>query len=110
PLRAERRVRSVLCALQDSTVPLRFVPDVFGAQLLNHKVNIVAGLPVIDLFPSPMVGMNRVLKAVEDRVLVLIILLLLSPLLLILVLGVKLSSPGPVIFRQRRHGWDGKPF
>lgn len=110
PLQAEQRIKNVLHALRDTTVPLRFVPDVFGAHLLNHEVSTVAGLLVVDLFPSPLVGMNRVLKAAEDRVLAFVLLLLLSPLLLVLAIGVKLSSPGPVIFRQQRHGWGGKPF
>jgi undecaprenyl-phosphate glucose phosphotransferase len=109
-LRVEQHVRSVLYALRDSTVPVRFVPDVFGVHLLNYNVTTVAGFPVLDLLPSPMVGMNRVLKAIEDRVLALVILLLLTPLLVMLAIGVRLSSPGPIIFRQRRHGWDGQPF
>jgi putative colanic acid biosynthesis UDP-glucose lipid carrier transferase len=110
PLRAERRVRNILYALRDSAVSLRFVPDVFGAHVLNQRVNIVGGLPVIDLLPSPMVGINRVLKALEDRVLALVVLLTVSPLLVLLAIGVKLSSCGPIFFRQQRHGWDGKPF
>ena len=59
---------------------------------------------------SPMVGMNRVLKAVEDRVLAALVLTLASPVMLVIALGVKLSSAGPVLFRQRRHGWDGNPI
>ena len=55
-------------------------------------------------------GINRFVKAIEDRTLALLLLLLVSPLLLVLGIGVKLSSPGPVLFRQRRTGWDGKPF
>lgn len=105
-----RHVRSVLHALRDSTVPLRFVPDVFGVDFLNYNLSTVAGLPVLDLLPSPMVGVNRILKAIEDRGLALVLLFLLTPLLVILAIGVKLSSPGPIIFRQRRHGWDGQPF
>ena len=57
-----------------------------------------------------MEGFNRVVKAVEDRVVSLTILLLISPLLLLLAIGVKLSSPGPVFFRQQRNGWNGKPI
>jgi putative colanic acid biosynthesis UDP-glucose lipid carrier transferase len=110
PLRAEIRVRRIIYALRDSTVALRFVPDIFGAHVLKQKINSVAGLPVVDLIPSPMVGINRVLKAIEDRVLALVILVVISPLLILLAIGAKLSSPGPIIFRQRRHGWDGTPF
>jgi Undecaprenyl-phosphate glucose phosphotransferase len=108
--RVHHTVKSVFHALRDSTVPLRFVPDVFGADFLNYNLTTVAGLPVLDLLSSPMVGVNRLLKAIEDRGLALIILVLLAPLLVLLALGVKLSSAGPIIFRQRRHGWDGQPF
>jgi putative colanic acid biosynthesis UDP-glucose lipid carrier transferase len=110
PLRSERRIRSILHTLRDSMVSLRFVPAMFGAHVLRQKVNIVAGLPVMDLFPSPMVGINRILKAIEDRVLALVMLVLTAPLLMLVAIGVKLSSPGPIIFRQQRHGWDGQPF
>jgi putative colanic acid biosynthesis UDP-glucose lipid carrier transferase len=57
-----------------------------------------------------MVGINRILKAIEDRVLALVMLVLTAPLLMLVAIGVKLSSPGPIIFRQQRHGWDGQPF
>ena len=110
PLRAEARMREVLQMLRHSTVNVRLVPDIFGFHLLNHSVTEVAGVPVLDLRSSPMQGMNRVVKAVEDRVLAALILLLISPLMILIAAGVKLSSPGPVLFKQKRHGWDGKPI
>jgi Undecaprenyl-phosphate glucose phosphotransferase len=67
-------------------------------------------MPVLDLSVSPLTGLNRVLKALEDYVLAALLLVLASPLLLGIAVGVKLRSPGPVIFRQLRHGWDGRPF
>ena len=108
PLKAEDRVKEVLYDLRHNMATIRFVPGVFGFRLLNHSVSDVAGMAVLDLSTSPMVGLNRVIKAVEDRVLALLILLLISPLLVLIALGVKLTSPGPVIFKQQRHGWDGK--
>ncbi len=110
PLRAEKRMQEILQMLRHSTVKIRLVPDIFGFHLLNHSITEVAGVPVLDLRASPMEGMNRLIKAVEDRVLALIILVLISPLLLVIAIGVKLSSPGPVLFKQKRHGWDGKPI
>jgi putative colanic acid biosynthesis UDP-glucose lipid carrier transferase len=110
PLRAEKRVKEILYDLRHSTATIRFVPDIFGFRLLNHSVTDVAGIAVLDLSASPMVGLNRLVKAIEDRVLALFILILISPLMVAIALGVKLSSPGPVLFKQRRHGWDGKPI
>ncbi len=108
PLRAESRVKEVLHALRHSTVTIRFIPDIFSFRLLNHSVTEIAGIPILDLNATPMVGINRLVKAVEDRILGLLILTLISPLLAIIAIGVKFSSPGPIIFKQRRHGWDGK--
>jgi putative colanic acid biosynthesis UDP-glucose lipid carrier transferase len=110
PLKAEERVKEILHELRHSTLTIRYMPDIFGFQLLNHSITEIAGLPIIDLSITPMVGVNRVVKALEDRILSLFILVLVSPLLLIIATGVKLSSPGPVLFKQVRHGWDGKPI
>lgn len=110
PLRAEERVKEILYDLRHSTVTIRFVPGIFGYRLLNHSVTDVAGMAVLDLSTSPMVGLNRIIKAIEDRVLALFILILISPLLVVIAVGVKFSSSGPVLFKQRRHGWDGKPI
>lgn len=110
PLAAESRVRTALEQLRHSTLNVRYVPDIFGFSLLNHSVSEIAGMPVLDLNVSPMDGPNRIVKAIEDRVLALLILILVSPLMLFIALGVKLSSKGPIIFKQLRHGWDGKPI
>jgi Undecaprenyl-phosphate glucose phosphotransferase len=110
PLKDEENVKYLLHELRHSTVDIRFIPDIFGFRLLNHSVMDVAGFPVLNLTATPMVGVNRLIKALEDRVLALVILFLISPLLLVIALGVKASSPGPVLFKQRRLGWDGKPI
>lgn len=68
------------------------------------------GVPVVPLYDTPLSGVNRLLKRAEDIVLATLILLLISPVLCCIALAVKLSSPGPVIFRQTRYGMDGKPI
>lgn len=108
PLRAESRVKSILYALRHQTVNIRFVLDIFGLDLVNHSVSEVAGVPVLNIQSSPMVGINRAIKALEDRVLASIILLLISPVMLCIALGIKLTSKGPILFKQSRLGWDGK--
>ncbi len=110
PLRAEEKLQEILHALRYCTANIRYFPDLFGVRLLNHGLTEIAGLAAIDLTVTPLSGINRFLKACEDRILAAVILILLSPLMLAIAIGVKLSSPGPVLFRQHRHGWDGRPF
>jgi putative colanic acid biosynthesis UDP-glucose lipid carrier transferase len=102
PLRAEARIREVLTLLRDHAVEVRFVPDIYSFHLLNHSVTEVAGLPVISLTETPMSGINRVVKAIEDYTLAMILVALTSPLMLAIAAGVKLSSRGPVLYRQQR--------
>jgi putative colanic acid biosynthesis UDP-glucose lipid carrier transferase len=65
------------------------------------------GVPVVSLLESPFVGLNGLVKRLTDIVLASLILILIAPVLLVVAIGVKLGSPGPVIFRQRRNGLDG---
>jgi putative colanic acid biosynthesis UDP-glucose lipid carrier transferase len=108
PLNAEARVKAILYELRHHTITTRFVLDIFGLDLLNHSITDVAGFPVLNIRSSPMTGMNRLIKAIEDRVLAAIILLFISPILLLVAIGVKLSSKGPIFFKQQRLGWDGR--
>lgn len=108
PLRAEARVKGILHELRHHTITTRFVLDIFGLDLLNHSITDVAGFPVLNIRSTPMIGMNRLVKAIEDRLLAAIILIFISPLLVLIALGVKFSSKGPVFFKQKRLGWDGR--
>jgi putative colanic acid biosysnthesis UDP-glucose lipid carrier transferase len=108
PLSAEQRVKKLLHELRHETVTIRMVLDIFGFGLLKSSMTDLAGFPALNLSATPMVGLNRVVKAIEDRVLALIILILISPLLLLIALSVKCTSKGPVFFKQLRHGWDGR--
>lgn len=108
PLRAEARVREALDLLRHSTVNIRFVPDFFSFRLLNHRVSEVVGFPMLDISTTPMTGLNRLIKAVEDRGLALLMLFFFSPLMVLIAIGVRLSGPGPILFKQTRLGWDGR--
>lgn len=110
PLSAEDRIKSILHELRHLTVTTRLVLDIFGLDLLNHSIAHLAGFPVLNIRGTPMTGVNRFTKAVEDRVLASLILLCISPLLLLIAIAVKCSSPGPIFYRQKRISWNGKEF
>jgi putative colanic acid biosynthesis UDP-glucose lipid carrier transferase len=110
PLRAEARIREILTLLREHPVEIRFVPDIYSFHLLNHSLTEVAGLPVISLTETPMSGINRIVKAIEDYALASLLLMVASPLMVLIALGVKLSSPGPVFYRQDRVTWNGERF
>ena len=110
PLSDETAIKNALHALRHSTAAIRFAPDMFTLRLINHGVSDVLGVPMFDLSTSPMTGMNQLVKWLEDKVLSSLILLLISPIMILLALGVKLTSKGPVFYRQERVGLNGKPF
>lgn len=110
PLRSEKRMKELLHEIRFYTVNIKLVPDIFGFSLMNHSITEIAGLPVVNISKSPMDGANSVLKRVEDVFIALTILLIVSPLMLVLAIGVKFSSSGPVFYRQERVSWNGGRF
>ncbi len=110
PHSEEKTIRQVISALEGSATEIRYVPDIFEYQLMHHSLTEIAGVPVVNISYSAIDGMNEVIKNVEDYALSFILFLLSSPLMLILAIGVKMSSPGPILYRQRRVGWNGKNF
>ncbi len=108
PLKEEDKVKQILKELMDTTVNIRLVPDIFGFSLLNHSITEIAGLPVIELTSSPMNTGNSLIKSIEDKVVASLILILISPIMLLVAIGVKMSSSGPVFFKQRRYGLSGE--
>ncbi len=108
PMASQPRIVRLLEDLRDTTVSIYFVPDIFVFDLIQARVGSIGGLPVVAVCETPFRGVNGVAKRISDFVLALLILLLISPLMLAIALGVKLSSPGPILFKQRRYGLDGK--
>lgn len=106
----EAQIKKLVRDLSDTTCSVMLIPDVFTFNILHSRTDEVNGVPVVPLFDTPLSGINRVLKRVEDIVLSALILLLISPVLACIALAVKMTSPGPVIFRQTRYGMDGKPI
>lgn len=110
PMWDQKKISYALSELKNSTADIKLVPDLFGLHLLNHSVEEIAGLPVLTLQQTPLQGAARVIKSIEDKVLAALILVLISPLMLAISIAVKLSSPGPVFYRQERVSWNNKKF
>jgi putative colanic acid biosynthesis UDP-glucose lipid carrier transferase len=108
PMRAQRRIEQLIAELADTTATVYLVPDVFMSDLMSARWINVRGIPAVGVYETPFAGTNRVLKRAEDLVLgALLTLVGLLPMVPI-ALAVRLSSPGPVLFKQRRYGIDGK--
>jgi putative colanic acid biosynthesis UDP-glucose lipid carrier transferase len=78
------------------------------ADLIQARIDEIDGMPIVAMCETPFSGYNGFIKGISDKVIASIILCLVFPLLIILAIGVKLSSPGPILFRQRRYGLDGQ--
>lgn len=110
PLGESDLIENLYFQLLDRHVSVHWVPDIFSLLLVNHSVREIAGLPVLTLSETPLTGTRLLLKALEDRILGLLILMVISPVLLIIAAAIKLDSQGPVFFRQARMGWSGRVF
>jgi Undecaprenyl-phosphate glucose phosphotransferase len=108
PWDAEERVLACLRRLRPLPVDVRLCPDLIGFHLSHRGVTHLAGIPLLNVFDRPLPGWAYLAKAVEDRVLAALILLLVAPLMLTVAVGVKLSSKGPVLYRQKRYGLNNE--
>ena len=108
PLGEQRRMRALLAQLQNSTASIYVVPDVSGVAVIQGRLQQLEGIPLVGISDTPFTGTDRLVKRASDIVLASVILLLIWPVLLAVAAGVRASSPGPVLFRQRRHGLDGR--
>ncbi len=108
PMRAESRIRWLLDQLSDTTVSAYIVPDFFVFELLHSRWNTIGGLPAVSVFETPLYGVDGWTKRLFDVTAASVGLLFISPIMLVCAGLVKISSPGPVFFRQRRYGLDGR--
>jgi putative colanic acid biosynthesis UDP-glucose lipid carrier transferase len=108
PMRAEDRIRGVLDRLGDTTVSVYLVPDFFVFQLLHSRWTDILGLPVISVFENPFYGIDGVAKRISDLVLGGLAMLLAAVPMAVIAAMIKLTSSGPVFFRQSRYGLDGQ--
>jgi putative colanic acid biosynthesis UDP-glucose lipid carrier transferase len=108
PMASQPRIMKLLDELHDTTASVYFSPDIFTFDLIQARMDTIGGIPVLAVCESPFCGMNAIVKRASDIILSTLILILISPVLAAIALGVKLSSPGPVLFKQRRYGLNGQ--
>jgi putative colanic acid biosynthesis UDP-glucose lipid carrier transferase len=107
PIRHVKRVMNLLDDLRDTTASIYYVPDIFVFDLIQARSGEIQGIPVVAMCETPFYGYRGVTKRLTDIAISIIVLLLLLPLLVLIAVMVKFSSPGPIIFKQRRYGLDG---
>lgn len=108
PLADEELIKTTLRSLRHSAASVRFVPDLFALDLVNHGYSDVLGMPMIDMTVSRLNGWHSFQKRAMDIFISVVALLIFSPAMLALAILIKMDSPGPIFFKQKRHGVSGK--
>jgi putative colanic acid biosysnthesis UDP-glucose lipid carrier transferase len=108
PMTSQPRILKLLDEIRDTTASVYFVPDVFLFDLMQARVDSVGGIPVLAVCESPFHGTVGMMKRWSDIAISAFALVALSPIMLIAAIAVKLTSPGPIIFKQKRYGLDGR--
>lgn len=110
PITHQDCISGLLKDLADTACTVLYVPDIFTFELLNSRVDNVDGLPVVNIYATPLNGTNRFLKRAFDLLVAGFILLIIAIPMIIIAFAIKLSSKGPVFFKQTRYGIQGKPI
>jgi len=108
PMQQEGRIAELLQSLQDTTASIYLVPDVFIVDLIQAQAATIGNIPIVALCETPFHGVNGLIKRSTDLLLGPLFLVIATPLMLLVAIGIKLTSRGPVIFKQRRYGLDGR--
>jgi putative colanic acid biosynthesis UDP-glucose lipid carrier transferase len=108
PMASHPRIAELLRSLRDTTASVYFIPNMHTLDLIQARVESRAGYPVVAAYDSPFHGIDRAVKRGLDILIASAALVVISPVMLLTALAVKVTSPGPVIFKQRRFGLDGK--
>ncbi|MCF6299366.1 MAG: undecaprenyl-phosphate glucose phosphotransferase [Thiomicrorhabdus sp.] len=111
PLKAEERIEKIILSLGNTTTNVFMIPDLLLNTLIHGNVTSLGSLTAISVFDTPLnISTNQFIKRVEDIVLSSCILLLISPVMIVVAVGVKVTSSGPIFYKQVRVGWNGRHF
>ena len=110
PWSADQRIAEIVNKLEELPVHVRLGPDLAGFSQIGSNYSTICGAPMIDMVDKPLDGWRYVVKVAQDKILGLLLLILLAPLMLLIALAIRIETRGPVIFRQKRRGFNNKPF
>ena len=108
PWSADSRLIDIISKLRALPVHIYLGSDLIGYHFQQHREQQLAGMSVLEIASAPLTGWSGILKRVEDRVISIAALLLLSPLMMLIAIAIRLDSPGPVLFRQKRYGFNNE--
>ena len=108
PMASQPRILKLLDQLRDTTASIYFLPDIFLYDLIQARVDTVGGLPVVAVCETPFHGTTGVIKRLSDVLMSIAAIVLTGPLMLAIAAAIKLTMPGPALFKQRRYGLDGE--
>lgn len=108
PISAEQRLLAMLRKLWVLPIDIRLSAHMSKLRFRPHSYSYIGAVPVLDVFDKPIADWDMVVKLVFDRVVGALALLALSPVMLLTAIAVKLDSKGPVLFRQKRYGFNNE--
>ena len=108
PMTPSSRLEALLDALRDSTLSVYFVPNLLVLETVQARFDVIGGVPVVAVCESPFFGASSIAKRLFDLVTATALVVLFAPIFLFVAAGVRLSSPGAIVFKQRRYGLDGR--
>jgi putative colanic acid biosysnthesis UDP-glucose lipid carrier transferase len=108
PVRQVQRVMDLVQELRNTTVSIYYLPDLCALDLLQARTGELLGMPVVSMCETPFYGYGGLVKRITDVAFAAAILVVATPLMLAIAAAIKFTSAGPVIFKQRRYGLDGK--
>lgn len=110
PISASDKLQKLQYLLRNTLVDIRWIPDTLSMEILSRTTVDFMGFPAVDLNRPTSSGLGGIAKDLFDKIFSLTMLILMAPLFLVIAICIKCSSPGPVFFRQPRHGLNGRPF
>ncbi|MEQ9815418.1 MAG: undecaprenyl-phosphate glucose phosphotransferase [Azospirillaceae bacterium] len=110
PWNAEERLMSLMEKLRTAPTDITLAPDHVAYRLIDRRVHQFAGLPMITVAERPLGGWSYFVKALEDRILAAVAMILFAPVMLIISILIRMDSPGPALFRQPRYGFNNNIF
>jgi len=110
PIRDSHKIEGLYLDLINKNIDVQWAPDIFGMMLVNHNMKEIGGIPLLALSEAPIIGAYAFAKSLFDKIVATVALIVFSPVMIATAIAISATSPGPVLFKQKRTGWGGKVF